>query len=324
MCRELPEHGDNVIQRRSHTPMNLRSIWELLRDTFNKWQQDNALRLAAALTYYAIFSMTPVLIIALAVAGTILGQEAAHGALYLETQEFVGEGAAKVVQGLVENASTPRTTLAATVFGIAALIVASSGLFAELQAALNLIWGIHIDPPKAFLAGALQLLRDRLRDFALVLGTGILLLLTAVLGTAVAALGNVISFFWSSGSNTVLQILTFIITLVIMTMAFAILFKVLPDALVSWGDVWIGAAFTAFLLNVGRLLMVLYLNVAGVGTAFGAAGSFIALLVLVNASAQIFYMGAEFTHVYANKYGSHILAIQQARPVTQAVPEQSH
>jgi membrane protein len=295
----------------------VKSIWELLRDSFNRWQQDNAPRLAAALTYYTIFSITPVIVIALAVAGAVLGPEAARGALYSETVQFVGDAGAKVIQGLVENAAKPETNLIATVTGIVALILASSGLFAELQAALNLIWGIHIDPPKAFLMGVLRLIRDRLLAFGLVLGAGALLLVFSVLSTVISALGNVISGVWSSGSNYVLQALTFVTTSLVMAAIFAVIFKVLPDALVAWGDVWIGAAFTAFLLNIGRLLIGLYLSTTSIATAFGAAGSFIVLLVWVNFSAQIFYMGAEFTHVYANKYGSHILAIQQMQTLSQ-------
>jgi membrane protein len=190
-------------------------------------------------------------------------------------------------------------------------------LFAELQAALNLIWGIHLDPPKAFLMGVLRLIRDRLLAFALVLGAGALLLVFSVLSTVISALGNVISIFWSSGSNYVLQALTFVTTSFVMAAIFAVIFKVLPDALVAWGDVWIGAAFTAFLLNIGRLLIGLYLSTGNIATTYGAAGSFIVLLVWVNFSAQIFYMGAEFTQVYANKYGSHILAIQHTQPITQ-------
>ena len=300
--------------------MNLKSIWELLRDTFNKWQQDNVPRLAAALTYYTIFSITPVIIIALAVAGAILGPQAARGALYFEAARFVGAGGGQVIQGLVENTVSPGAGLVASVISIGALILASSGLFAELQAALNLIWGIHLDPPKAFVTGVLRLLRDRLLAFALVLGAGALLLVLAVLNMAIAALGNVVSSVWSGGSNFVLQALTFVTSVIMMTAIFAVIFKVLPDALVTWGDVWIGAAFTALLFNIGSLLVGLYLSAGNVGSAFGAAGSFIALLVWVNFSAQIFYMGAEFTQVYANKHGSHILAIQRKQAVSQSSP----
>ncbi|MCL5997735.1 MAG: YihY/virulence factor BrkB family protein [Chloroflexi bacterium] len=284
----------------------MKSIWELLRDTFNQWQQDNAPRFAAALTYYAIFSMAPILIIVLAVAGLVLGPEAAQGELYLQAQQLIGDSGAKVIQDLVENAARPGAGAIATGIGVVTIIIGASGLFTELQAALNAIWGIHTQPPQGLLGGALQLLRGRLLAFALVLGAGLLLLAAFVISTALSSFSAFFKGVWSEADIYIAQALTFVVTFLVTTLVFAVIYKALPDAFISWGDVWIGAAVTSLLFNIGRLLISLYLGINSVGSAYGAAGSLIALLVWVNFSAQLFLFGAEFTQMYANRYGSRI------------------
>ncbi len=292
----------------------MKAVFELLRDTFQEWQKDNAPRLAAALTYYTIFSMAPIFLIVLAVASLVLGPQAAHGQLVSQVQGFIGPAGAQVVESLLENAARPGAGIIATVVSVVTVILGASGLFAELQAALNLIWDIHAPAPKGFLGGVLVMVKERLRDFVVVLLGGVILLITFALGVAVSAAGSVIQSVWPAGTTYVLQAITFGITFVLMAVVFAIIFRILPDATVTWGDVWIGALFTSLLFSIGRLLIGLYMGMTTVGSAYGAAGSLIALLIWVNYSAQIFYLGAEFTQVYSRKHGSR--SIHPAKTAT--------
>ena len=286
--------------------LSVKSIWDLLRTTFEEWQKDNVPRLAAALTYYTLFAMPPIFIITLAVAGLILGPQAARGELLSQAQSYLGASGAQVVQDLVENTAQPNATLIATIISIVAVSIAASGLFAELQYSLNQIWDIPTPKPKGILGGVLALIRGRLLAFSLVLGSGVLLLVTFTLGIAISALGNVIQIVWATGTETVLQVISFIVTFLLMAAVIAVIYRVLPDTHITWGDVWIGALFTSLLLNIGRLLIALYLSTTSFSSTYGTAGSLIALLVWVNYSTQIFYLGAEFTQVYARRQGSHV------------------
>jgi membrane protein len=280
-------------------------MWDLLRNTFEEWQKDNVPRLAAALTYYTLFAMPPIFIITLAVAGLILGPQAARGELFSQVQSYVGTSGAQVVQSLVENTAQPNATLVATIISIIAISIAASGLFAELQYSLNQIWDIPMPKPKGILGGVLTMIKERLLAFSLVLGSGVLLLVSFTLGIIISALGNVIQIVWAAGTETVLQAITFLVTILLMAIVVAIIYRVLPDTHITWGDVWIGALFTSLLLNIGRLLIALYLSMTSFSSTYGTAGSLIVLLVWVNYSAQIFYLGAEFTQVYARRHGSH-------------------
>jgi membrane protein len=285
--------------------LSIVAVWKLLRDSFLEWQKVNAPRLAAALAYYAIFSLAPIFIIALAVAGLILGPGAARGELVKQVQQIAGEAIAEVVQSLIENIAQPNSSVIATVVSVGALVIAATGLFAELHAALNLIWNVQAPESKSLVSGILVTVRSRLLAFAMVLGGGAVLLVTFVLDVFLSAIGNFLQHFWSEGTTTVLQVLTFVVTFVLLAAVFAIVYRVLPDTTVTWRDVWLGAAFTSLVFNIGRLLIGLYLSRATFGSVYGAAGSFIVLLIWVYYSAQIFYMGAEFTHLYACRHGSH-------------------
>jgi membrane protein len=286
--------------------VSIRVVWDLLHDTAEDWQKDNAPRLAAALTYYTLFSMPPIFIITVAVAGLILGPQAARGELLSLAQGYIGISGA---QSLVENTAKPETTIIATVISIVAVFLGASGLFAELQYALNQIWDIPTPRPKGILGGVLTLIKERLLAFMLVLGGGVLLLVTFMFGNAISALGNIMQVVWAAGSFSALQVITFFVTFLLIAIVFAIIYRVLPDTHITWSDVWIGALFTSLLFNIGRLLIALYLGMTSFSSVYGTAGSLIALLVWVNYSTQIFYFGAEFTQVYARRHGSHINAI---------------
>jgi membrane protein len=284
--------------------MNLKQIGELFVETYKQWQSHNASRAAAALGYYALFSLTPLLIIAVAVAGFFLGTQAAQAQLSTLIKTYIGEGIAGVILGLIDTQTKPGTSLIASVIGIATIVMGASGLFNELQADLNAIWDVHIDPPKNFVATVLDVLRNRLKDFLLVLGVGLLLLISSGISLLLSSFGSVIGSQSSPVGYAVTEFLTFVAFFAIATVAFAIIYRVLPNTFVSWIDVWVGAAVTSFFFNIGRLLIGLYLGFGTATSAYGAAGSLVALLLWVNYSALIFLFGAEFTHVYAGKQGS--------------------
>ena len=279
--------------------MKSKEIFELLKETYNEWSEDKASRLAAALAYYTIFSIAPLLIIAIAVAGLVFGQEAARGQLDNQIQSLVGQQSAELIQTMVESASKPTSGIIATVLAIAAILFGASGLFGQLQDALNTIWEVEPKPGR----GILGIIKDRFLSFTMVLGIGFLLLVSLVLSALLSALDTYLTDLLP-GSIYLLQILNFVISFGVITLLFAMIYKILPDVQIAWSDVWIGAAVTSLLFAVGKFLIGLYLGNSSAGSAYGAAGSLVILLLWIYYSAQILLFGAEFTQVYAKKYGS--------------------
>jgi membrane protein len=290
--------------------MNLYAWWGLLKDTARGWMADKVPRLAAALAFYMILSAAPLLVIVLAIAGLAFGQDpAVRQKLVDQLQGLVGPEGGEAIKAMVEHASRPGSSIPAMVIGAVVLLVGASGVFAELQDSLNTIWGVEPRPGR----GILGTIRDRFLSLAMVFGTGFLLLLTLVLNTALAALTR---FAGLAGVAVVGQVVNFVVTFVVVTLLFAMIYKFLTSVKIAWRDVWIGAAVTAFLFTVGTLLIGLYLAHAGVGSAYGAAGSVVVLVVWVYSSAQVLFLGAEFTKVYANRFGSRIRPAEGAVPVT--------
>lgn len=287
--------------------MRLQSIGELLKETFQEWSQDKASRLAAALAYYTIFSLAPLLMIAIAVAGAVFGEEAAKGEIVENIQGLVGEAGAKVVQIAIANVNQTGSGIVATVVGTVTLLLGATGIFGEMQDALNTIWEVAPKPGQ----GAWVLVRHRLTSFSMVLGIGFLLLLSLFLSTALAAFSSFINS-WLPGLGTVLSILNFSLSFGMVTLLFAMIYVVLPDVKIAWKDVLVGAAATALLFTIGRTLLSIYLGSAAVSSTFGAASSLAVLLVWIYYSAQVFFLGAEFTQVYARKYGSQIVPTKNA------------
>jgi membrane protein len=282
--------------------MKAKAIFKLLKNTFQQWQEDKASRLAAALAYYMLFSLAPLLIIAIAIAGTIFGEEAARGQIVWQIQGFVGTNAAELIEKALQNANQPDITNIASLIGIAVLLFAASGVFAQLQDALNTIWAVQPKPGRPLLSFALK----RILSFLMVLGSGIALLAFMGLSTAI----SILSQYQSSllpGFGFIWQIINFALSLGFITLLFALIYKFLPDVKIAWSDVWIGAIITALLFAIGNSLLGWYLRAAGLGSTYGAAGSLLLLLAWVYYSAQIFFFGAEFTQVYARHYGSKII-----------------
>ena len=278
-----------------------RQIWHLTKKSVIAWRADHASSMGGALAYYTLFSTAPVLIIAIAVAGFFFGDEAARGEILVQLRGMLGDDGAAAVQGLLESASKPAQGLLATLSSIALLILGATTVFAELQTDLDRIWKVPSAQQKGGLWG---LLRSRLLSFGLVLALGFLLLVSLIFSAALAAFGQRWGAYFE-GWETVLEVINFIVSLVIATGLFAMIYKLLPNVEIDWRDVWIGAAVTAVLFALGKTLIGFYIGRSNVASGFGAAGSFVVLLIWVYYSTQIFLLGAEFTGVYAREYGSH-------------------
>lgn len=289
--------------------VKLKVFWELLKETYDEWNRDNALRLGAALSYYTVFSLPPVLLIVIALAGFIFGEDAARGRIVEEIQGLIGRSGAEGVETMIRNAYQPETGMIATIIGIVTLLVASTGVFAELQDALNTVW--NVKPAEG--RGVLDILRVRLFSFVMILGIGFLLLVSLVLSAGLSALNDyVLQYQAELISATLLQILNIIVSLGITTGLFAMLYKLLPDVRVSWKDVMLGAFFTSLLFTVGKFAIGLYLGNSDIGSSYGAAGSMAIILFWVYYSSQILFFGAEFTQVYSRRFGRTATPIRGA------------
>ncbi len=280
--------------------MHLKQILDLSKNSVTAWVDDYAPSMGAAIAYYTLFSITPLLIIAIAVAGLVFGQEAARGEIIGQIQGLIGQEGASAVQGLLKNANEPAHSMLAIAGSVITLIIGATTVFGELQSDLNRIWRVPVSDQES---GLWHMLRTRLLSFGMVLGVGFLLLISLIISAAIAAFGKWLSSLFT-GWQVVLQALELSISFAITTVLFALIYKFMPWATIAWRDVWIGAAVTACLFAVGKLLIGLYLGKASVASGFGAAGSLVILLLWVYFSAQIFLLGAEFTWVYANTYGS--------------------
>jgi membrane protein len=273
------------------------SILHLLRQAFSDWNKDNAGRLGAALSYYTLFSLAPLLIVAIAVAGMVFGREAAQGQIVAQLRDLVGEAGAHAVQDMIENSRRPAAGVLATVIGVVTLFLGATGAFAELKSALNIVWDVDDAG-----SGLRSLLRGRLWAFAMVLAVGFLLMVSLLISAALAAADGF--FTWMGIPPALVQLTNAASSFLVITALFALLFKFLPDTEVQWGDVWVGAALTSALFTVGKMLIGLYLGRSSVASVYGAAGSVVVLVVWVYYAAQIFFFGAEVTQAYARAHGS--------------------
>ncbi|MGI6457186.1 MAG: YihY/virulence factor BrkB family protein [bacterium] len=282
------------------------STLNLFKESYQRWSDDNASQMAAALAYYTIFSLAPMLILVIAIAGVVWGEEAARGELKNQMQNIVGESSAAFLQEMISNTSKPGSSATgwATLAGVFILIWGATGVFAQLQASLNQIWGIQ-PKPGGYGMMARQLIRKRLTSFLVILGVGALILLSLCLSAALNFVSTQMS--GSIADTSVLwNLLDFAGTFIVITLLFAMIFKVLPDAHIEWRQVWAGAVITALLFTIGKFLLGLYLGSGSVSSTFGAAGSLVLLLIWIYYSSQILFFGAEFTHTYAQQSGSPI------------------
>ncbi len=272
----------------------------LVKDTVAAWIDDYAPSMGAALSYYTVFSLAPMLLIVISVAGMVFGAEAARGEIFSQLRGLMGADAAKTVEDLLTSVSEPKEGIAATVIGLLLLLVGATTVFGELQDAFDRIWRA---PARDRSGGLFGLVRARLLSFGMILGVAFLLMVSLVLGAATAALGK----WWSGafGSWEVLaQSVNIVLGFAVTTVGFAMIYKLMPRVKVQWRDVWLGAAVTALLFTIGRFLIGLYIGKSGIASGFGAAASLIVIFIWVYYSAQIFLLGAEFTWIYARTFGS--------------------
>jgi len=283
------------------------AVWQLVKETGSGWDEDNVARLAAALAYYTLLSIAPLIVLAVAVTGLAFGEEAARQHIAGELAGVVGTGAADAIQAIAKNARAPGTGALSIAVGVVVLLFGASGVFGELQAALNTVWDVAPKPGR----GIWGIVKDRFFSFTLVVGVAFLLLVSLVVSAALTWVGQVFEQTLPGGAM-VWQVLNFCISLGVVTALFALIFKTLPDVRIHWRDVWVGAAVTAGLFTLGKFGLGLYLGSAGVSSAYGAAGSIVALVIWVYYSAQVLLVGAEFTEAYARRFGSRIEPDDQA------------
>ena len=281
--------------------------WTMLREAASDWVEDKAPQLGAALAFYSILSIAPLVMIAIAVAALVFGEDAARGALLGQVKGLVGEQGAAAIREMLSHAKKPAEGTIAAVIGVITLLFGASGVFGQLQEAMNTVWEV---PPKTG-GGIWSFLRGRFLSFAMVLGIGFLLLVSLLLSAMIAGAGSYLSGLapdleplWHAANG--------VVTFVVVTALFAMIFKFLPDTHVAWRDVWVGALLTAALFTVGKMLIGLYLGKTGLSSAYGTAGSLVVLVVWIYYSAQILFFGAELTQVYARRHGSKIGTTQPA------------
>jgi membrane protein len=280
---------------------NIKVVWALLKESGSAWLEDNAPSMGAALAFYAILSLAPVLIVATAIAGLGFWHKVAEAEVLRQMQALVGETSAGVLQTAIQSANRPALGVIASMIGIGTILVGASGAFVELQDALNKIWRVK-RKSESILLGAI---RQRFLSFSLVLGTGFLLLLSLVSSATLAAVQRFMGHLlpWPVFS---LEMIDFLLSFGVITLLLAMVFKLLPDTEIAWNDVWVGAAIASLLFTAGKVLIGLYLLGSAVSSAYGAVSSPLVVLVWIYYSAQILLFGAEITHVYANKHGSRI------------------
>jgi membrane protein len=284
-----------------------KSIWEVFKSSVAQWFEDQPFQMASSLAYYTIFSLAPLLIIVIAIAGFAFGEQAAEQQIVGKIQGTIGQQGAETVQRMIQNASSqPKTGMISAVVGFVALLFGAGGVVGQLRTSLNTIWGVAPKPGQ----GVWGFMRQRFISFAMILGIGFLLLVSLVVSAAVTGLAQLIGNFLMLA-----YALDLLISFLFITALFAMIYKFLPDVQIQWRDVWIGAALTSLLFTIGKFLIGLYLGHSSVTSTYGAAGSLITILLWVYYSSLIFFLGAEFTQVYATRYGSGVAPAEQAVPI---------
>jgi membrane protein len=277
-------------------------FWRILKRAATEFINDNGLKFSASLSYYTIFSIGPVLIIIISLAGIFYGKEAVEGKIYYQLNGLVGSGAADQIQDIIQNIEESKLSTSGAVVGVIVLLIGATGVFTEIQDSINYIWSVRAKPQK----GWLKLLINRLLSFSLIISFGFVLLVSLIIHAMVDILHERLMHFFDEGTVYIFLVINYVILFAIISTLFAIIFKVLPDAKIRWKDAFVGAGFTAALFLVGKLLIGLYISQSDIGITYGAAASIVLILLWVYYSSIILYFGAEFTKVYALSYGSGI------------------
>ena len=280
----------------------LSKTWYLLKTTFNEFNDDNAIKLSASLSYYTIFALPPLMIIIITICGFFFGKDAVTGQLYGQINGLVGNDAAIQIQNAIKNVELSESNVFATVFGGIMLLIGASGVFAEIQSSINFIWGLRAKPNK----GVKKFIQNRLMSFSMIASVGFLLLVSLLVNSAMDLLSARLKLYFPESTVYLFYVLNILIVFLIITLLFAIIFRTLPDGNIRWKDAFIGSGVTAVLFMIGKFAIGFYLGSSTVASVYGAAGSVIIILVWVYYSAIILYFGAEFTKVYAKSYGGKI------------------
>jgi membrane protein len=276
-----------------------------LKETIREFMDDRPMDLSAAVSYYTLLSLAPIVLVTVSVAGLLFRREDVELRIVTEIQGLVGQAGAEVIQSVLRNASDPAKSKLSLAIGVVTLLAGATTVFVQLQDSLNRVWDVEAKPKKSAIW---SFVRERLLSLAMVLGVGFLLLVSLILSTALSAVGD-----WAGG-----QIANNAISIAVITLLFAMMFKYLPDAKVAWRDVWFGALTTAVLFTIGKFLIGLYLGRASVGSAYGAAGSVVVLMVWVYYASLIFFFGAELTHVHAKRTRHRVAPTEHAVKVSPA------
>jgi membrane protein len=295
----------------------LTQLWKVLVATFKGFGSDNGLKLSASLAYYTVFSIAPLLIIIISVAGLVFGQDAATDRLYPQIAHYVGSGPALQIQDILKHLALSGKSGVAVIIGVITLLLGASSIFIEIQDSLNTIWRVKAKPKR----GWVQLLKNRFVSFSLIISLGFLLLATLTINLVLDALKDKIQHFIPVVTGLLLKGINLAITVIVITTLFGIIFKFLPDVKIRWKDVRSGAFFTSLLFMLGQYIISLYIQYTAQGSAYGAAGSIIVILVWIYYTSAILYIGAEFTQVYAEAIGSHIEPADYAVSVQQTEVE---
>jgi len=295
----------------------IKQFWEVIAATFSGFIKDNGLKLSASLAYYTVFSIAPLLILVFSLISLLLGHAAINNNLYPEIKAYVGSQAATQIQEIIKNLQFSGKTGVALVTGIIILLIGASSMFVEIQDSINMIWRVKAKPKR----GWVKLIENRFLSFSLIISLGFLLLVSLIVNIAISALSEKLAHFLPDVTVLVFNGINLAITLVVIAVLFGIIFKVLPDVKIRWAEVRVGAIFTAILFMGGQYLIGLYIHYTAQGSAYGAAGSIIIILVWIYYSSAILYIGAEFTQVYAEATGCNIKPADYAVHVEQTEVE---
>lgn len=281
---------------------SFKNTFHILKQSFTGFMDDKGLKLSASLSYYTVFSLAPLLLLMISLAGLFFGKEAIQGHVFAEINGLIGNAAAAQIQEMIKSVELSGKTTTAVIIGAVTLVIGATTVFGEIQDSINMIWKVKAKPKR----GWLKLIKDRLLSSSLIVGLGFLLIVSLMVNGALLALSDMIKSYFPDITVLLFNILNIVISFVVITLLFGVIFKILPDAKIAWKDVRMGAFFTACLFMLGRYLIGIYIETTSTGSAYGAAGSLIIILVWVYYTAAILYFGAEFTRVYADFIGARI------------------
>lgn len=287
----------------------LNKIWEILKETFNEWMSSSAAKDSASMAYNAIFSLPGLLIIIIWVAGNFFGEEAVNGEVRRQLQGIMGYEGAKNIQDIIKSAMVDKENFWMKALGIGTLVFGATSLFFQMQSSLNNLWDVEAAPKKAWQ----KFILDRANSLGMILIIAFLLLVSMLLSSLIGLANNLITKYFGLETYVIVQITNFILGLAIVTILFALMFKVLPDVEIKWKSVWIGAIVTAVLFNIGKMLISFYFDFSKPTSVFGAAGTVILLMMWINYSCQLVFFGAEFTKIYAYRMGHKIIPSKHAK-----------